>query len=73
MFLHSSMTDKELIRSVYLCQSAYLRLIADRLEKRVNQLDALHQGLCTLDPYTSKPSELEDSLDNLKQLTQTHR
>jgi hypothetical protein len=73
MFLHSSMTDQELIRSVYLCQSPYLRMIAERLEKRAMQLDSIHQGLCTIDPYVLQPDQTEELLDNLKQLTQTHR
>jgi len=41
MWLHSSMTDRELVRSVIVCNSPYLRLLADRIEARADQLDKI--------------------------------
>ena len=41
MYLHSSLTDRELVRSVMLGQSPYLRLLADRIEARADQLDKI--------------------------------
>lgn len=43
MWLHSSMTDDELIRSTMLAESPYLRLLAHRLETRIDQLNRIQK------------------------------
>ena len=38
MFLHHTMTDSEILRSCEGCESPHLRLVADRLRARVQDL-----------------------------------
>ena len=38
MFLHHTMTDAEILRSCEGCTSQHLRLVADRLRERIDQL-----------------------------------
>lgn len=38
MFLHHTMTDREILRSCEGCESPHLRLVADRLRDRVNDI-----------------------------------
>ena len=38
MFLHHTMTDSEILRSCEGCDSQHLRLVADRLRARVDDL-----------------------------------
>jgi hypothetical protein len=40
MFLHYTMTDREILRSCEGCTSPHLKLVADRLRKKV---DHMHQ------------------------------
>lgn len=43
MFLHHTMTDAEILRTCEGCESPHLRLVADRLRTRVNDLHAIHK------------------------------
>lgn len=68
MFLHSSMTDNELIRSTMLVESPYLKLLAYRLELRMNQLNNI-QKLCESVNNSSKWDCLQqDGFEDIGQL-----
>jgi hypothetical protein len=41
MWLHTSLSDREMIRSTMLCDSPYLQTLAKRLEKRSDQLEKI--------------------------------
>lgn len=41
MFLHHTMTDPEILRTCEGCESPHLRLVADRLRARVDDLHAI--------------------------------
>ena len=41
MFLHHTMTDSEILRTCEGCESPQLRLVADRLRARVDDLHAI--------------------------------
>lgn len=43
MFLHHTMTDAEILRSCEGCTSQHLRLVADRLRVRVENLVTIHR------------------------------
>ena len=43
MFLHHTMTDSEILRSCEGCTSSHLRLVADRLRDRVENLATIHR------------------------------
>lgn len=47
MFLHHSMTDREVLRSCEGCESPHLRLVADRLRVRLDNLLEI-QTLCAM-------------------------
>lgn len=47
MFLHHTMTDSEILRSCEGCTSSHLRLVADRLRVRVDDLREI-QHLCAM-------------------------
>jgi len=47
MFLHHTMTDAEILRSCEGCTSPHLRLVADRLRVRVDDLQEIQQ-LCAM-------------------------
>ena len=47
MFLHHTMTDSEILRSCEGCTSQHLRLVADRLRARVDNLREIQQ-LCAM-------------------------
>ncbi len=47
MFLHHTMTDAEILRSCEGCTSQHLRLVADRLRDRVENLREIQQ-LCAM-------------------------
>lgn len=38
MFLHHTMTDREILRSCEGCESPHLRLVADRLRQKVEDM-----------------------------------
>lgn len=42
MFLHWTMTDSEILRTCEGCESPHLRLVADRLRDRVQDLREIH-------------------------------
>ncbi len=47
MFLHHTMTDAEILRTCEGCESPHLRLVADRLRERVNEMSEIHKlALC---------------------------
>ena len=68
MFLHHSMTDREILASCVGCESPHLRLVADRLRARVEDLrtigtlaagiidshdfDAIREGLALIQETT---------------------
>ena len=41
MFLHHTMTDSEILRTCEGCESPHLRLVADRLRARVDDLHTI--------------------------------
>ena len=41
MFLHHTMTDREILRTCEGCESPHLRLVADRLRARVADLQTI--------------------------------
>ncbi len=43
MFLHHTMTDSEILRTCEGCESPHLRLVADRLRERVNEMSEIHK------------------------------
>ncbi len=43
MFLHHTMTDAEILRTCEGCESPHLRLVADRLRERVNEMSEIHK------------------------------
>lgn len=43
MFLHHTMTDAEILRSCEGCTSSHLRLVADRLRDRVDNLATINR------------------------------
>lgn len=43
MFLHHTMTDAEILRTCEGCESTHLRLVADRLRERVDQMREIHK------------------------------
>ena len=43
MFLHHTMTDSEILRSCEGCESPHLRLVADRLRARVQDLREINK------------------------------
>ena len=43
MFLHHTMTDSEILRTCEGCESPHLRLVADRLRTRVDDLREIHK------------------------------
>ncbi len=43
MFLHHTMTDAEILRTCEGCESPHLRLVADRLRERVDQMREIHK------------------------------
>ena len=45
MFLHHTMTDSEILRSREGCTSSHLRLVADRLRDRVDDLQRIAAAL----------------------------
>lgn len=47
MFLHHTMTDREILRSCEGCESPHLRLVADRLRARLDNLLEI-QTLCAM-------------------------
>mgnify|MGYP000917388330 FL=1 len=71
MFLHHTMTDSEILRTCEGCESPHLRLVADRLRARVDDLrvigtlaagiidshdfDAIREGLKMIQE-TAKPA-----------------
>lgn len=42
MFLHHTMTDPEILRTCEGCESPHLRLVADRLRARVDDLQVIN-------------------------------
>ena len=47
MLLHHTMTDAEILRSCEGCTSSHLRLVADRLRDRVENLRDIHRTATT--------------------------
>lgn len=43
MFLHHTMTDSEILRTCEGCESPHLRLVADRLRTRVDDLREINK------------------------------
>ena len=49
MFLHHTMTDSEILRTCEGCDSQHLRLVADRLRARVEDLRVIDHIASTLE------------------------
>ena len=66
MFLHHTMTDPEILRTCEGCESPHLRLVADRLRARVEDLRTIgklaHDGrdAMMLDELTDTLQEIEN-------------
>ena len=66
MFLHHTMTDSEILRTCEGCDSQHLRLVADRLRARVEDLRTIgklaHDGrdAMMLDELTDTLQEIEN-------------
>lgn len=63
MFLHHTMTDREILRSCEGCESPHLRLVADRLRQKVEDMQRIVR-LCADGQRTGRKftalSEIED-------------
>ena len=64
MFLHHTMTDREILRSCEGCESPHLRLVADRLRARVDDL----RTIGTLAAQVAQEFELGIIQDNIKRI-----
>lgn len=62
MFFHSTMTDAELIRAADAGENPHLRLMADRLKTRGDQLREIAR-LADVDAYT--PPTADEIMDRL--------
>jgi len=69
MFLHHTMTDTEILRSCEGCESPHLRLVADRLRQRVQDLSAIGKlAHCGRDAMML--DELIDTLQEIENITE---
>ena len=66
MFLHYTMTDSEILRTCEGCDSQHLRLVADRLRARVEDLRTIGTLAAGIDRNYSH--ELYDGLDRIEKI-----
>lgn len=67
MFLHHTMTDSEILRTCEGCESPHLRLVADRLRARVDDLHAIGK----LAAAASQAFDIDDIRDTLETIQET--
>ena len=68
MFLHHTMTDAEILRTCEGCDSQHLRLVADRLRARVDDLRRIGKlAHCGRDAMML--DELTDTLQEIENIT----
>jgi len=63
MFLHRTMTDSEILRSCEGCTSSHLRLVADRLRDRVDDLQRIASEIKEINS-----SSWEDVAENINEI-----
>ena len=64
MFLHHSMTDREVLRSCEGCESPHLRLVADRLRVRLDNLLEI-QTLCAMAQRTGNEFTILTDIEDI--------
>ena len=64
MFLHHTMTDSEILRSCEGCTSSHLRLVADRLRARVDNLREIQRTATT----AAASHDLEEIREALREI-----
>jgi hypothetical protein len=67
MFLHHTMTDSEILRTCDGCESPHLRLVADRLRARVDDLRVIG----TLAAGAAQAFDIDDIRDALETIQDT--
>ena len=67
MFLHHTMTDSEILRTCDGCESPHLRLVADRLRARVDDLRVIG----TLAAGADQAFDIDDIRDALETIQDT--
>lgn len=67
MFFNHNMTDAELIRAADCCENSHLRLMADRLKIRIDQLSEVGK-LADVNAYT--PPTADGMLDRLCKISE---
>lgn len=67
MFFNHNMTDAELIRAADCCESSHLRLMADRLKTRIDQLSEIGK-LADVNAYS--PPTADGMLDRLCEISE---
>lgn len=67
MFLHHTMSDPEILRTCEGCESPHLRLVADRLRARVDDLRVIG----TLAAAASQAFDIDDIRDTLETIQET--
>ena len=66
MFLHHTMTDSEILRTCEGCESPHLRLVADRLRARVDDL----REIADLASSANGAHDLQMIWDNLSEIAE---
>ena len=66
MFLHHTMTDSEILRTCEGCDSQHLRLVADRLRARVEDLRVIGTLAAGIDRHGLR--EIHDGLDRIAEI-----
>lgn len=61
MFLHHTMTDSEILRTCEGCESPHLRLVADRLRARVDDLRII-AGIADSIKDSHNATDMQDSI-----------
>jgi hypothetical protein len=67
MFLHHTMTDNEILRTCEGCESPHLRLVADRLRARVDDMRVIG----TLAAGAAQAFDIDDIKDALETIQDT--
>ncbi len=67
MFLHHTMTDSEILRTCDGCESPHLRLVAERLRSRVDDLRVIG----TLAAGAAQAFDIDDIRDALETIQDT--
>lgn len=67
MFLHHTMTDSEILRTCDGCESHHLKLVADRLRERVEDLRVIAASAS----HAAQMYDVDDIRDALTEIQQT--